>query len=144
MRPDFFEIVEYAIERRVGVKFSTNGAFLTDEAARRCAALDYLDIQISLDGATPETNDPIRGKGSYGLARRAMDRLAAAGFGPDVVNFQRPVDQPVHAGLEGNGVTWLPSAPDALKSVSFQHGEAQPTRGRRNVRFGQERAKFGG
>jgi mycofactocin radical SAM maturase len=86
MRPDFFEIVEYAIERRVGVKFSTNGAFLTDEAARRCAALDYLDIQISLDGATPETNDPIRGKGSYGLARRAMDRLAAAGFGPFKIN----------------------------------------------------------
>ena len=82
VRPDFFEIVEYAIERRVGVKFSTNGAFVTQEAARRFAATDYLDIQISLDGATPETNDPIRGKGSYALARRAMDRLAAANFGP--------------------------------------------------------------
>jgi mycofactocin radical SAM maturase len=82
IRADFFEIVEHAIKHRVGVKFSTNGAFITDEAARRFAAMDYLDIQISLDGATPETNDPIRGRGSFALARRAMDRLSAAEFGP--------------------------------------------------------------
>src|SRR3546814_14323045 len=43
---------------------------------------DYVDIQISLDGATALTNDPIRGEGSYDMARRAMDHLAAADFGP--------------------------------------------------------------
>jgi [mycofactocin precursor peptide]-tyrosine decarboxylase / 3-amino-5-[(4-hydroxyphenyl)methyl]-4,4-dimethylpyrrolidin-2-one synthase len=79
VRPDFFEIVEYAIERRVGVKFSTNGAFVTQEAARRFAATDYLDIQISLDGATPETNDPIRGIGR-GFARTESLRGRAGGL----------------------------------------------------------------
>ena len=39
-------------------------------------------MQISIDGATPETNDPVRGRGSYAMARRGMDRLAEAGFGP--------------------------------------------------------------
>src|ERR1700761_1887236 len=32
VRADFFEIVEYAIANKVGVKFSTNGAFVTEEA----------------------------------------------------------------------------------------------------------------
>ncbi len=82
IRRDFFEIVEHAIDRSIGVKFSTNGAFLTADAARRLASMDYLDVQISLDGLDAATNDAIRGEGSYATARRAMDHLAAAGFGP--------------------------------------------------------------
>jgi mycofactocin radical SAM maturase len=82
VRRDFLHLVEYAIERGVGVKFSTNGGLLTADHAARVAAMDYVDVQISLDGATPETNDPIRGPGSYAAARRAMDRLAEARFGP--------------------------------------------------------------
>ena len=37
----------------VGVKFSTNGTTMTPARARAFAAMDYLDIQISLDGARP-------------------------------------------------------------------------------------------
>ena len=81
LRPDFFEIVEYCVERGVGVKFSTNGGRITAENARRLAAMDYVDIQISLDGVDPETNDAIRGDGSYSRVRVAMDHLRAAGFG---------------------------------------------------------------
>ena len=44
--------------------------------------MDYLDVQISLDGIDAETNDAVRGAGSYAAARRAMDHLADAGFGP--------------------------------------------------------------
>ncbi|HET9091845.1 MAG TPA: radical SAM protein, partial [Acidimicrobiales bacterium] len=61
LRPDFTDLVEYAIEHGIGVKFSTNGTTLSPERARRYAAMDYLDIQISLDGARPESNDPVRG-----------------------------------------------------------------------------------
>jgi mycofactocin radical SAM maturase len=35
---------------------------------------------VSIDGATPATNDPIRGAGSFAAAVRAMERLAGAGF----------------------------------------------------------------
>ena len=82
IRPDFEEIISYAVERGVGVKFSTNGTTMTPARARRLAGLDYLDIQISLDGATPATNDPVRGAGSFAAAVRAMERLAEAAFGP--------------------------------------------------------------
>jgi mycofactocin radical SAM maturase len=82
MRQDFFELVEHAVSRNVGVKFSTNGTRIDRAAARRLATIDYLDVQISIDGADAVTSDRIRGAGSYDAARRAMDHLNAAGFGP--------------------------------------------------------------
>jgi mycofactocin radical SAM maturase len=66
----------------VGVKFSTNGSTITPDRARRLSGTDYVDVQISIDGADAATNDAVRGVGSYAAARRAMDHLAAAGFGP--------------------------------------------------------------
>ncbi len=80
LRPDFADLVEYTIDSKVGVKFSTNGTTMTRERARRFAEMDYLDIQISLDGSRPGSNDVVRGEGSYAAAVRAMDALAGAGF----------------------------------------------------------------
>jgi mycofactocin biosynthetic radical S-adenosylmethionine protein MftC len=80
VRPDFWELVDYATAHRVGVKFSTNGLKITPEVAARLATSDYVDVQISLDGATAEVNDAVRGAGSYDMALRAMRNLAAAGF----------------------------------------------------------------
>jgi mycofactocin radical SAM maturase len=80
VRPDFWELLEYSIAHQVGVKFSTNGIKLDASAARRLAATDYVDVQISLDGATADVNDAVRGAGSYDTALRAMANLAAAGF----------------------------------------------------------------
>lgn len=80
VRADFWELVDYATAHHVGVKFSTNGVRITPEVATRLAASDYVDVQISLDGATAEVNDAVRGAGSYDTAVRAMTNLAEAGF----------------------------------------------------------------
>ncbi|MGO9973842.1 MAG: mycofactocin radical SAM maturase [Solirubrobacteraceae bacterium] len=80
VRPDFWELVDYATAHRIGVKFSTNGSRITPEVATRLAASDYVDVQVSLDGTTPEVNDAVRGPGSHATALRAMERLEAAGF----------------------------------------------------------------
>jgi mycofactocin radical SAM maturase len=82
-RPDFFELMDYCLGRGIGVKFSTNGTLIDASAADWIASREYLDVQISLDGATAEANDPVRGTGSYMRARRAMELLAARG-----VNFK--------------------------------------------------------
>ena len=82
IRSDFYDVVDYAVTNGVGVKFSTNGSTITPERAERLAATDYLDVQISIDGATTRTNDAVRGDGSFAMARRAMEHLAAADFGP--------------------------------------------------------------
>ena len=101
VRADFFELVEYAINPSggragIGVKFSTNGTYIDAAKARRLASMEYLDIQISIDGVDAATNDAVRGAGSYAMARRAMDHLATAGFGPfkiSVVVTRHNVDQ---------------------------------------------------
>jgi len=80
VRPDFWELLDYSTAHQVGVKFSTNGIKLDAAAARRLAASDYVDVQISLDGATAGVNDAVRGAGSYATATRAMTNLALAGF----------------------------------------------------------------
>ncbi|HMA46692.1 MAG TPA: mycofactocin radical SAM maturase, partial [Frankiaceae bacterium] len=82
VRPDFWELLDHAVTHEVGVKFSTNGVRLGPAEAARLAATDYVDVQISIDGADAATNDAVRGDGSFATARRAMDALAAAGFGP--------------------------------------------------------------
>jgi mycofactocin biosynthetic radical S-adenosylmethionine protein MftC len=90
IRPDFWELVDYATAHHVGVKFSTNGVRITPEVAAKLAAgargfggvpqSGYVDVQISIDGATAEVNDAVRGEGSFAVAVRAMENLAAAGF----------------------------------------------------------------
>ncbi len=81
IRSDFFEIVDYAVDNGVGVKFSTNGSRIDAAAATRLSGSDYIDVQISLDGADRETNDAVRGAGSWDTAITAMNHLRAAGFG---------------------------------------------------------------
>ncbi|RJO77170.1 mycofactocin radical SAM maturase [Nocardia panacis] len=80
VRSDFWELVDYATSHHVGVKFSTNGVRITPAVAARLAASDYVDVQISLDGADAAVNDAVRGPGSYDMAIRALENLAAAGF----------------------------------------------------------------
>src|SRR5437763_3671950 len=80
VRRDFWELLDYATAHDVGVKFSTNGSRITQEVARRLAASDYVDVQISIDGASAEVNDAVRGTGSFETAIRAMERLAGAGM----------------------------------------------------------------
>jgi mycofactocin biosynthetic radical S-adenosylmethionine protein MftC len=96
VRRDFCEILDYATAHDVGVKFSTNGSRITPEAAARLAASDYVDVQVSIDGASADVNDAIRGPGSFATAVRALERLAEAGMGSfkiSVVVTRANVDQ---------------------------------------------------
>jgi mycofactocin radical SAM maturase len=83
IRPDFWHLLQYAVDHQVGVKFSTNGARLTPERAAFLASPavgGYVDVQVSLDGATAEVNDYVRGPGSFDMAIAALTNLRAAGF----------------------------------------------------------------
>ncbi|HEY2206798.1 MAG TPA: mycofactocin radical SAM maturase [Pseudonocardia sp.] len=96
VRPDFWELLDYSIDHNVGVKFSTNGIKLDPARAAQLARTDYVDVQISLDGATADVNDHVRGPGSYDTAMRALENLASAGFQQpkiSVVMTRQNVDQ---------------------------------------------------
>jgi mycofactocin radical SAM maturase len=108
VRKDFWELIDYATAHHVGVKFSTNGVNITPAVALRLAGSDYVDVQISLDGATADINDAVRGAGSYDTALRAMGNLAHAGF----VGFKISVVMTRH------NLTQL----DALKAIADRFG----------------------
>jgi mycofactocin radical SAM maturase len=80
VRRDFWELVDYATEHGVGVKFSTNGSRITPEVAAWLVGSDYVDVQVSIDGATAAVNDAVRGEGSYATAIGALEKLSGAGF----------------------------------------------------------------
>ena len=80
IRKDFWHLVHYAVDHGVGVKFSTNGSGIDAEVAEQLAESDYVDVQISIDGADADTNDHVRGEGSFVTAVQAMEHLQAAGF----------------------------------------------------------------
>lgn len=71
VRKDFLDLMDYAHEKGIVTCISTNGTMIDDEIAAR---LDHklVYIQVSLDGATPASNDSIRGNGSF---RRALNGL---------------------------------------------------------------------
>lgn len=78
MRKDIFELAEYARECDIETMMSTNGWFVTPQIAKRLEEVGFTHIRVSLDGATPETHDAIRGvKGSFERAVRALRFLRA-------------------------------------------------------------------
>ncbi len=78
-RPDFLQLVEYANSKGMVTCISTNGTLINDEIAKRLAD-ELVYIQVSLDGATPESNDSIRGKGSFSRAVHALECLSKRGI----------------------------------------------------------------
>ncbi|QTA81411.1 Putative mycofactocin radical SAM maturase [Desulfonema limicola] len=74
MRPDFLDLMDYAHEKGMVTCISTNGTLINSDTAKR---LDnpLVYIQVSLDGAAPESNDPIRGKGSFNKVLKALECL---------------------------------------------------------------------
>lgn len=80
LRPDFLDILDYAHARGITTCVSTNGTTLNGPLADRLARMEYLYIQVSLDGASPGTNDPIRGEGTFERIVSGIEMLLRHGF----------------------------------------------------------------
>lgn len=75
LKKELFPLMEYLEQNeniyKIGIL--TNGTLIDEKIADRLKSFHKLDyIQVSLDGASEETNDFIRGKGSY---KKAVDSL---------------------------------------------------------------------
>jgi len=71
----------------------TNATLVSAERARSLARLERasryaLEMRVSLDGLTPEMNDPIRGEGTFESTVEGMRVLSGAGFLPIVTVAQ--------------------------------------------------------
>lgn len=74
-REDFLPILEYCHSKGLVTCISTNGTLLNEKAIDFLSGRNLVYLQVSLDGATSETNDRIRGFGTYEKILRALERL---------------------------------------------------------------------
>jgi MoaA/NifB/PqqE/SkfB family radical SAM enzyme len=76
LREDIYDLLACTRQHRMITHLNTNGYFVDDTAARRLIAVGVESVNISLDGARPETHDRIRGHaGAFTRATDAVGRL---------------------------------------------------------------------
>ena len=79
IRPDFFELAEYAQAKGVRPTLSTNGTLITREVAQRIKDIGVGYVGISLDGLQ-DVNDQFRGvEGAFQKAMAGIQNCVAVG-----------------------------------------------------------------
>ncbi len=83
VRKDIFTLLRHATETRgVEVILLSNATVFRGPIRRELGTLDRSRVrfQVSVDGATPETNDPVRGPGTFAKALDGARLLADLGY----------------------------------------------------------------
>lgn len=96
LNPDMTAILELTLHYGPATVL-TNGTVFREEWLRRLAEADAaspysLEFRVSIDGFTPETNDLIRGAGTFERAMRGVRQLLAHGFLP-IITVSRTRDE---------------------------------------------------
>lgn len=83
--PDWYKILAFSCSQPGfrEVCLQTNGTLLTTVEVNALVSLQFrgLSIQVSLEGATEETHDHVRGAGSFDRTMRGLRLLSEAGLG---------------------------------------------------------------
>lgn len=80
VRKDWYEIFRHARELSFVVRLFSNGSLITDPIAERIAALDALEVGVSLYGATEKTHEEVtRVRGSFSATAAGLRALKGAG-----------------------------------------------------------------
>lgn len=78
--PRLEDIIKIFDTRSTLISITTNGTLLTPERAKKLKSLGVDCFTISLDGPNPETNDPIRGVGTFERSLKAIQTAKQHGF----------------------------------------------------------------
>ncbi len=115
LREDIFELASYARGLGLTVVTSTNGICVTDDVVRRLRAAGFGSLQISVDGASADVHDRLRGSGSFERARAAIDCCGRGGL-------------PITIAIAVHRFNFddLPRTIDLARSVGVTHVKLQP------------------
>lgn len=80
LSPIFFELAEYASKMGFKLYTTTNGTIVTSAIAMRLIQVGFNEVDVSLDGATPETHEFLRGKGTFEKTIQGIQYLVTAGL----------------------------------------------------------------
>jgi radical SAM protein with 4Fe4S-binding SPASM domain len=76
LHPHIFDIIQYIRSKPMSCIIFTNGTVITEDTVKKFKDFSIVSVAISLDGATPETNDSFRGiLGSYKKTVKAIKML---------------------------------------------------------------------
>lgn len=78
LNPDFLDMAAYAARKGIYVGTSTNGHYLTEEAAKKTIASGIQEVIVSIDGATQETYAQYRVGGQLEKVKAGVTRLVEA------------------------------------------------------------------
>ncbi|MGE5239041.1 MAG: radical SAM protein [Chloroflexota bacterium] len=95
LRGDCLQVIEYALSQGLLVSLGTNGTLIDVDVAKALSEMG-IKVQVSLDGATAQTHDRIRGIGSFERTVKGVDHLIEAGMAKDVVIAFTPMRPNVH------------------------------------------------
>lgn len=85
MRPDIWEIINYAFERGLHPVIGTNGTLIDDATAAKIAAHGIPKVSVSLDFPTPQGQDAFRGaEGAFAQTMEGIANLRAHGVNVQV------------------------------------------------------------
>lgn len=136
MNPEMLAILEETL-RQGPATVLTNGLLLTPERCARLKALsdasEYsLDIRISIDGYTAETNDPIRGAGTFERILAGIRNMGEAGLNP-VITVTEVLEEAGSPGGRERLLSWMRAiglTRPRLKVLSLFRIGSEKTRGR--------------
>ncbi len=75
----FFELAGYASSLGFKIYTTTNGVLVNKEVARSIREVGFNEIDVSVDGATPDVNDSLRGEGTFFKVIGGIKDLIQAG-----------------------------------------------------------------
>jgi len=112
LNPEMLAILEETLKRGPATVL-TNGLLLPPERCARLKALadvsQYsLDLRVSIDGYDAETNDPIRGEGTFERILGGIDNLAQSGINP-VVTVTEACEAAANAEGRARLLDWMRS-----------------------------------
>jgi radical SAM protein with 4Fe4S-binding SPASM domain len=80
IRPNIYSIIDRIRERGMAFSIATNATLLTKEHAKKLMEKNCLFVQVSLDGAKPETHNNFRGKNAFELTCQGIRNAVAEGL----------------------------------------------------------------
>ena len=94
-------VLRYAVDHGVGVKFSTNGSGIDAEVAEQLAESDYVDVQISIDGAANQHVAAAKVRSPRPCRRWSTSRPPVRGF--QDLGGDDPLQHPAGRRVQGDG-----------------------------------------
>ncbi len=86
MHPEILNILKIVREKDLCLRVETNGILCTRELAREIAMCKNPSVSVSLDAASAEVHDWVRGvEGSFEAAKEGIKHLVSAGLKPQVI-----------------------------------------------------------